>query len=132
YDRILAIQRIVLNQCFNGSVLSRIQNQELQTDPDAKPLRVSEVFNSLSEGIWSELNLGADSISTIRRNLQREHLRRLSTLVIGNRRNPYEDIYGFVVFLGGGNVPADAKSLARMHLADLNERIKKVLDSKAS
>ncbi len=132
YDTILAVQRIVLNQCFRPNILSRIQNQELQAEPDSKPLRLSEVFNSLTEGIWSELEAGPDSISTIRRNLQRDHLRRLSALVIGNRRTPYEDMFSYVVLLGGGNVPADAKSLARMHLADLNDRIKKVIEAKAS
>ncbi len=132
YDRVLAIQRIVLNQCFNASVLGRIQNQELQSDSNAKPLRVSEVFSTLTDGIWSELNNGDDTISTIRRNLQREHLRRLCTMVVGSRRNPAEEMYGYVVFLSGGSVPADAKSLARMHLSDLGERIGKALTARGA
>ena len=36
YSRILAIQRIVLNQCFAPSMLSRIQNQELQAEPKSQ------------------------------------------------------------------------------------------------
>jgi len=130
YDRILAIQRIVLNQCLNGGVLARIQNQELQADSKTKPLQMAEVFSTLTDGVWSDL--GSATISTVRRNLQREYVRRLATIVVGNRRNPYEDYYSFVLFLGGNNMPADAKSLARMHLGDLNDKIKRAIDSKRS
>lgn len=133
YDHILGLQRIVLNQCFNGSVLSRIQNQELQVDDGANPIRISEIFRSITDGVWSELTSGSDSrevsLSTIRRNLQREHLRRLSTMVLGNRRSPLEDLYGYVIFIGGSSaVPADAKSLARMHLKEISDRIDKKMN----
>jgi hypothetical protein len=132
YDRILGIQRIVLNQCLNGSVLARLQQQELESDDGANTLKISEIFKMLTDGIWSEVVKGDDekalSISTVRRNLQREHLRRLSTMVLGNRRNPYEDLYGYVMFYGGGSsVPADARSLARIHLTDISSRIEKKL-----
>lgn len=137
YSRILGIQRIVLNQCFNGGVLSRLQNQELKADASASPLRVAEVFKTLTDGIWSELNPGPDgnptasTCSTIRRNLQREHLRRLCTLVLGARRSGLEELYGYVVFLGdSGSAPADARSLARLHLQDLGQRIDRKLELK--
>lgn len=132
YTRILALQRIVLNQCFSPRILSRIQNQELQADPKSKPLKLEEIFTTLTEGIWSELNGNATCYSTVRRNLQREHLRRLMTMVVGNRRSSLEDVYGYVIILSGsGTVPADAKSLARMHLADIGARIGKVLENKS-
>jgi hypothetical protein len=131
YDRILAIQRIVLNQCLNGGVLSRLQNQQLQAEDGGNPLRIEEIFQNLTDGIWSELASGSDSkkvsASTIRRNLQRDHLRRLATIVLGNRRSPLEDLYGYVVFLGGSSVPADARSLARLHLGNIATRIDKKL-----
>ncbi len=137
YQRILAVQRIVLNQCLDPEVLLRIQNQELQTEPGSHPLQVSEVFQSLTDSIWSEMVNDADEqktelvLSTIRRNLQREHLRRLCTMLLGGRRNPYEDLYGYAVFLGGsGSYPADAKSLARYHLTEISKRVKRRLDMK--
>jgi hypothetical protein len=132
YSRILAVQRIVLNQCFNGTILSRIENQELQSEPKSKPLKIEEIFSTLTEGIWSELNSQATCYTTIRRNLQREHLRRLMTMVVGTRRSPLEDLYGYIIVIGGSsNVPADAKSLARMHLSDISSRIGKVLETKS-
>jgi hypothetical protein len=132
HNRILAIQRIALNQCFNPRILSRIQNQELQAEPDCKPIRMEEVFSSLTEGIWSELSNGVNGCSTLRRNLQREHLRRLMGLVIGTRRSPYEDAYGYIVMLGSSaNVPADARSLARLHLSQIRDRIAHVLETRS-
>ena len=130
YSRVLSLQRIALNQCFSPKVLARIQNQELQSEPTSKPLKLEEIFTGLTESVWSELNDSSPCYSTIRRNLQREHLRRLMSMVIGNQRSRLEDMFGYVTVLGGSSsVPADAKSLARLHLSDLNARIAKTLDS---
>ena len=53
-------------------------------------------------------------------------------MVVGNRRSPLEELYGYIIILGNsGTVPADAKSLARMHLSDISGRIAKVLDTKS-
>ncbi len=132
YARILAVQRIALNQCFSPKVLSRIQDQELRAEPNDKPIRLDEIFSTLTESIWSELDSGASCRSIARRNLQREHLRRLMAMVVGNRRSPLEDAAGYVIVLGGSsNVPADAKSLARLHLSMLGSRINQVLESKS-
>ncbi|MGH7171760.1 MAG: zinc-dependent metalloprotease [Gemmataceae bacterium] len=121
HKRILNIQRLVLDHVFNPSVLARVQDNALKTDKGEKPLTIAEMFRSLTDGIWSE---GADkgakdgkrqvSSSVIRRNLQREHLKNLSTLVLG----------------GSSAVPPDARSLARMHLRDINKRIDSTLGDK--
>jgi hypothetical protein len=53
-------------------------------------------------------------------------------MVVGARRSPLEDLYGYIIILGNsGSVPADAKSLARMHLTELGSRIAKVLETKS-
>ncbi len=130
YGRVLAIQRIVLSQCFDPEVLNRLQNQALQSDPDAHPLRIDEVFQSLTDSIWTEYKPDSVSsserlaVSTIRRNLQREHLRRLSVLVLGGRSSSLADNYSYVVFLGASGAPADARSLARTHLVSIQGRLK--------
>ena len=140
FERILGIQKIVLGHCLSGSTLSRLQNQELQANPGTSPLRIDEVFRALTDGIWADLdNLptkddedSKDGLSIIRRNLQREHLRRLGEMVLGSGGGSLPDGLGFVVLVGGGNasVPADARALARLHLKELLERITKELDAK--
>ncbi|HEV3166041.1 MAG TPA: zinc-dependent metalloprotease [Isosphaeraceae bacterium] len=135
YQRVLSIQQIVLGQCLAADVLSRLQNQEQLADEGSEPLRMEEVFRALTDGIWSECTVaeGGDakdrtvSCSTIRRNLQREHLKKLSAMVLGSKRSPYDDMYGYIMFFGSQSVPADARSLARLHLKEINARINKTL-----
>jgi hypothetical protein len=139
-ERILGIQKIVLGHCLSGTTLARLQNQQLQAGPNTDPLRMEEVFRALTDGIWSDLDQlcstkpekGAKfAVSTIRRNLQREHLRRLSGMVLGNNPSPYGDLFAFVVFVRGSSaaVPADARALARLHLKEISGRIGKVLET---
>lgn len=144
YGRVLRIQQIVLRHCFDAGVLNRLQNQQLMIDaPTAgdegnEPLRISELFRTLTDSIWSEINVAGEAndeeesekleCSIIRRNLQRDHLSRLHKMVLGNSRSPYGDLFGFVLFVdGSSNLPADARSLARAHLIEINDRITKVL-----
>jgi hypothetical protein len=98
-----------------------------------------EVFRTLTDGIWSELaDPPADAkdktspvlLSTIRRNLQREHLRKLGTMVVVDRPSRSGDSLGFMYFAGSSSIPADARSLARLHLREIHKRISKVLEQK--
>jgi hypothetical protein len=143
-ERVLGIQKITLGQCLSPSVLARLQNQELQADAGGDPLRMEEVFRALSEGVWSDLNPPAApaadgkprklALSTIRRNLQREYLRRLSGIVLGgaSRTSAMGDQFPYLLLSGGdgGSYPADARALARLHLKETSERIAKALDQK--
>ncbi len=129
YRVILNIQEIALDQCLDPSVLQRIQNQEMQSEPNSHPLKIAEVFRSLSDGIFTELAApptGATpfSISTIRRNLQREYVKRLSGMVLGAKNDSSMGSLGYVIFLGGqSSTPPDAKNLARLHLEELGKKI---------
>ena len=55
-ERILAIQKIVLSHCLSSATLARLQNQQLQADPETDPLRMEEVFRELTDGVWSDLD----------------------------------------------------------------------------
>jgi hypothetical protein len=118
HERILNIQRIVLRHVFRPAVLSRVQNNAMKADKDDKPLTIAETFRCVTDGIWKDMmdkeGKRQVSSSVIRRNLQREHLKNLSALVLG----------------GDGAVPPDARSLARMHLRDINKRIEETLKVK--
>jgi hypothetical protein len=141
-ERILGIQKIVLGHCLSGSTLSRIQNQQLQADNGTDPLRLDEVFRSLTDGIWGDLDKMPEAkdakgaklaYTTLRRNLQREYLRRLSSMVLGDRNNSFGDALTYIIFVGGGgggSVPADARALARLHLKEIAGRINMVLETK--
>jgi hypothetical protein len=137
YDRILGIQQVALNKLLNPTVLRRIQSSGLKADKGEQPLTIADVFRSITDGIWSELpgevNNGkrAAASSIIRRNLQREYIKKLSVLVLGQKPSNF-DLYLMAVFGESGNsaAPADARSLARHHLRDVNKRIKVALMDK--
>jgi hypothetical protein len=131
HDRVLRIQRIVLMQLLSAGTLRRIQDNALKTD-DEQPLTIAEVFRTLTDGVWSDYPTKAPGgdrkvpNSAIKRNLQREYLKELSTLVIGtSRSDPFMFFFG-----GGGAVPPDAKSLARSHLKEIQTRITATLNDK--
>jgi hypothetical protein len=143
-ERILGIQKIVLSHCLGGSTLARLENQQLQADNGSDPLRMEEVFRALTDGIWSDLDQAAPAagagapkdakfmLSTVRRNLQREYLKRLTGLVLGSGGAAATDRFTYVVFVRGGNdsVPADARALARLHLDEIATRTGKALDAR--
>ncbi len=137
YGMILGIQEIVVDQCLDPGVLSRIQNQELQSDPGSNPLKIAEIFRTLSDGIFTEVasppaeGSSPYAVSTIRRNLQREYVKRLSNIVLGPKSGSPYGGYSFVVVLGGSSsYPADAKNLARLHLDEIGQKIDKLLEQK--
>src|SRR5262249_27748287 len=89
HDRILGIQRVAMNRLLSAESLRRIQNNALKAEKNDKPLTVAEVFRSVTDGVWSDLPNGepksaaSESSSIIRRNLQREHVKKLTALVLG-------------------------------------------------
>jgi hypothetical protein len=128
---VLSIQRIVLRNLLNPGTLTRVQNNALKVDNGEKALTQAEVFRTLTEGIWSEYPVKgmaegkAGETSVIRRNLQRQHVKDLSTIVLGQRSG------GFVFFFGPSvPMPPDARSLARHHLKEIQQRLDLALKDK--
>ncbi len=134
YETVLSIQRIVLSRFLDPHVLRSIQNSELLAGDGQEVLKMPEVFDALTDAIWTELPAADASgdkkkveISAIRRNLQREHLKRLSSMVLGPR-NDFSNFYFIVFYNYDAPLPADARSLARHHLKAIDQRIAVALD----
>jgi hypothetical protein len=72
---------------------------------------MTDLFAGLESAIWSELSRPAEGIGSIRRNLQREHLKTLSRLALRTH----------------GSIPEDATSLARAALVRLKRRTEEKL-----
>lgn len=134
HDRVLGIQRVALSHLYDPAVLKRIQNNSLKADKDEEPVTIAEVFRTASDSVWSDLKPGEKpeagkkvSGTVVRRNLQREHLRNLFSLTNGEGSSR-----GRGMFFGsrGGAAPPDARSLARMHLRELQKKIEQTLKEK--
>jgi hypothetical protein len=138
YDRVLAIQRTAVNQLLGARTLSRVQGTALKAEKDAKCLTLGEVFRAVTDGVWADLPKGDDdkkdlSGSAVRRNLQREHLKKLSSLVLGARSGGGSMSIDEILSMmsgGAGSIPPDARSLARFHLKEIGKRIDSALKAK--
>jgi len=101
------------------------------------PLTVAEVFRCLSDSVWSDLpseKPASDKSTVIRRNLQREHLKKMTALVLGqpSLSGGIHELMAVMRHGAAGTVPPDARSLARLHLKEIAKRIDKALaDPKA-
>ena len=90
HDRILGMQASALTMVMNPTTLRRVYDNELRLPPDQDALTLPELLTTISNAVWSELkeecpadrNDRKPMISSLRRNLQREHIQRLIDLVL--------------------------------------------------
>ncbi|HVU86787.1 MAG TPA: zinc-dependent metalloprotease [Pirellulales bacterium] len=141
YDRVLSIQKMVLSRFFDPSVMRTIQNAELHASAGQEVLKLPELFDVLTETIWKELPTADQpagekkkiELSTIRRNLQREHVKRLATMVIGPKQNSNFLFADDFIFFGFVQPPLpDARALARKHIKAIDDRIARALDAQVA
>jgi hypothetical protein len=137
HDRVLGIQRLALNQVLSARALQRIQANALKVDKAAKPLTIAEVFRATTDAVWANVPIAAERgketpSSTLRRNLQREHLKKLSALVLGEKTATVSMFGPELVEVRSTAVPPDARSLARYHLREIGKRIDTALANHAA
>jgi hypothetical protein len=126
HDRVMTIQSIVLSMLMNPTTLSRVHDNELRVPAAQDALTLPEMIGGISDEIWSELDQTSTKkltnrepmISSLRRNVQREHLERLVDLMLPNPA------------LGVAAKPV--ATLATQELRDLNDRIGKALERKGT
>ncbi|MGF1670462.1 MAG: zinc-dependent metalloprotease [Balneolaceae bacterium] len=111
HETLLGIQASVLSQLLNGTRLSRIRDTEVKFGTE-NTVTIPELMNKLSNAVWSEVwNPPGQNISGNRRDLQRTHLDEMIKIVTD----------------APSNMPADARSIARMQLQDLHDRLERRL-----
>lgn len=123
HDRVLGIQASALTLLMNPTTLRRVLDNELRLSPDVDTLTLPEVLSTISTAAWTELDQECPAdrndrkpmISSLRRNLQREHIQRLMDLVL-------KDPTGTAAYKPIG-------TLARMQLRDLKAKIGKSLET---
>lgn len=146
YERVLRVQSWLLYDIFNGEIFQRLYNQELKTK-EANPLTLPEMFASLRNAVWSELDSAPKETPThatpwihgYRRNLQRVHLEELIEFAMdGSGWNPPAVITLAWLELkelkakidnarSATNLEKDAYT--RSHLEESSKRIQKALDA---
>ena len=145
HDRVGSVQASVLSSLMNPTVLRRVYDNEFRAESEKDMLTLNELLNKVSDSIWTEIvdleegeyDERNPAVSSLRRNLQAEHLQRLFDLA--NNRSVVEamkpisnlakmklyELQKQIESASKGNLDAYTKA----HLVDSNERIKKWLDS---
>jgi hypothetical protein len=122
HDRILGVQASALTWLMNPTTLRRVYDNELRLPEDEDTLTLPELLDAINQAVWTELdedcpddrNDRKPMISSLRRNLQREHMQRLLDLILETSDDT------------AAHKPIS--NLARMELRTLSSRIKSSLD----
>lgn len=124
HDRIAAIQTSAMTMVLNPTTLRRAYDNEFRIDSSEDALTVAEIMDTIFSGVWEELDKSPSKsytnresmISSLRRNLQRQHIERLVNL-----SNPSP------VFGASGK---PVSTLAVLQLRELDAKLAKALESK--
>jgi hypothetical protein len=106
-DAVLSVQRAILDQLMSDGVAARLLDSQEKVGNPASVLRLPDLYDTLQVAIWSELKGGQD-IGLMRRNLQREHVKRITAMLTK----------------GAPATPADARALQRENARALVTQIK--------
>jgi hypothetical protein len=116
-NAVLQMQSQALNRLMSPGTANRLLElpyyYQVSNNKDVPLISLSEVYETLQQNIWSELKSGRD-IELLRRNLQREHLKRTQTLLLRST----------------SALPADALSLIRFHSIALQKSLQQALKNK--
>ncbi len=109
-QRLLDLQRAVLNQLMSDAVAARILDSVGKADRPEAAFQLSELYARLNRDVWTELARGGP-ITATRRELQRDHVNRLASALL--RPSP--------------QARADARSLIRVQALQLQGQLDKAL-----
>jgi hypothetical protein len=146
HDMILMWQDRIVARLLSPLTLARLHDSELKVAADADSLTTAELIERLTKAIYSEVDTVKEgdftnrkpAISSLRRNLQRAYLQRLSQLALGRTAAPDDCQTVAYAELGklktridnmlGGQAKLDAYT--QDHLQETSARIAKVADAK--
>ena len=105
---VAGVQKEILDHVYSPFVASRLAEVSMKVNNPKDTLGLSDVYDSLQDAIWAEAKTGQET-SLIRRNLQREQLRRMTDVLV----KP------------AGPWPADARSIMRENARQLASLLEK-------
>jgi hypothetical protein len=132
-SRVLAVQTQVLDRLMSDAVATRLLDSGMKTAEGRTALSLSDLYDNLQAAIWSDLK-GAGDISMMRRNLQREHVRRIafvltraSTGAADARSLQRENTRALIAQLKASRSRPGLSKEARAHLADCLNTLEEAL-----
>jgi hypothetical protein len=110
HERVLGVQSALLNQLTSPFVFARIRDAEMKFGSQSV-LPIPELMEELTRAVWSEAWAGSRNVGAMRRDLQRAYLDRMTEIAA----------------IPQPRMPADARSVARYRLRDLDGRLQRAL-----
>lgn len=152
HDRVLGIQASALTMLMNPTTLRRVYDNELRLPADEDTLTLPELLSKVTTRAWTELenecpegrNDRKPMISSLRRNLQREHLERLMDLVLESNDTtaaykPISNLAGMQLRELKGKIEASIEkcgekmdAYTKAHLVNSKEQIERTLTAQYS
>ena len=107
---VAGVHKEILDHVYSPSVATRLAEVGMKVNDPKESLGLADVYDTLQDAIWTEAKTGQET-SLIRRNLQREQLRRMTDVLV----KP------------AGPWPADARSIMRENARQLAGILEKAL-----
>jgi Met-zincin/Domain of unknown function (DUF5117) len=137
---VLGMQRALLAQLMSDGLATRLLDSEGKVDArsgSGSAFHLSELYTRLTKEVWSELGKSGD-ISTSRRELQREHVNRLSTMLLRPTAASRADArsllrveaQGLLARVNGAVKRPGLSAEARAHLSDSADSLTQALQAK--
>lgn len=146
HETILMWQERILDKLMSSLTLTRVHDTELKLPADADAFTTVELLTTLTDSIFAELSgeldaepsLRKPAIGSLRRNLQRAYLYRLSQLALGTaapadcQTVAYSELSRLKEQIDGYLEKSDGKldRYSQAHLAETSSRIEKVMDAR--
>lgn len=118
---------------MSDGVASRLLDSSFKVGGADRGLSLSELYDTLQASIWSDLK-GAGDIPLMRRNLQREHVKRMANLLTAGESAPAdaralqrENARALVAQLKAAQQRKGLSKEARAHLADSRNTLEEAL-----
>jgi hypothetical protein len=132
-SRVLGVQTQVLDRLMSDAVATRVLDSGFKVEGGKKGLSLGELYDTLQKSIWSDLK-GAQDITLMRRNLQREHVRRVTYMLTRANGTPAdaralqrENARTLVAQLRVAEKRPGLSKEARAHLADCRDTLQEAL-----
>ena len=107
---VAGVHKEILDHVYSPSVATRLAEVGMKVNDPKESLGLADVYDTLQDAIWTEAKTGQET-SLIRRNLQREQLRRMTDVLVK----------------AAGPWPADARSIMRENARQLASMLEKGL-----
>ncbi len=147
HDQIMGVQASALTQLMNPTVLRRVHDNESRVSLETDVLTLPELMGAVTKSIWTEIAAKPEgkftdrqpAISSLRRNLQFEHLNRLFDLAeLRGTTAALKPIANLATLtlqdlktqLAAAKEFGNLDTYSRAHVLDLHDRIAKFLEGK--